>query len=122
MSFFKKPEVGSFLALLALVAVFTFLSSNFLSFETWGALITSSTEIGIVALGVTLLMICGEIDLSVGSIFAASGVLYAYATLNWGFSPSIAAVLALSFGSLIGLTNGLLTALTKLPSFIITLG
>lgn len=118
----KKPEIGSSIALFVLVLIFTLLSRNFLSFETWGALITSSTEIGILALGVTLLMICGEIDLSVGSIFASSGVLYAYAALVWNLPPTLAAVMTLTLGSLIGMTNGLLTVLTKLPSFIITLG
>lgn len=118
----KKPEIGCFLALLFLSALFSMVSKNFLSLETWGAIITSSTEIGILALGVSLLMICGEIDLSVGSIFASSGVFYAYATLVWNIAPPVATVLALGLGSLIGILNGFLTIMTRLPSFIITLG
>ncbi len=118
----KRQEMGSFLALLFLILVFSFFSKNFLSLETWGALITSSTEIGILALGITLLMICGEIDLSVGSIFAISGVLFANANLMWGLHPISAAILSLSLGSFIGFVNGFITVTTKLPSFIVTLG
>lgn len=118
----KKPEIGSFLALVLLTVIFSFLSTNFFTFETWGALITSSTEIGIVALGMTFLMICGEMDLSVGSIFAASGILYAYGTLNWNLSPLTSALLSLSVGAGMGMMNGAITVLTRLSSFIVTLG
>lgn len=118
----KKPEIGSFLALLFLILIFSFLSPHFLSRESWGTLITSSTEIGIIALGVTLLMIAGEIDLSVGAIFAFTGMLYAYAALKWNINPVLALLLTILAGATLGAINGVLTVKTKLPSFIITLG
>lgn len=118
----KKPEIGSLLALILLSCLFSLLSKHFLSLETWGAIMTSSTEIGIVALGVTLLMICGEMDLSVGSIFACTGIFYAYETLLWNMPPTLSAVSAILLGSLIGMINGVITMVTKLSSFIVTLG
>jgi simple sugar transport system permease protein len=118
----RKPEVGSLAALLALIAIFSLLSPNFLSLESWGALIGSSTEVGIIALGVTLLLIAGEIDLSVGALFAACGVFYAHAALKWGIHPALAFPATLVLGGALGAVNGLLTVKTKLPSFIVTLG
>ena len=119
---FRKPELGSLLALLFLSLLFSLVSPHFHTLETWGAIITSSTDLGILALGVCILMIAGEIDLSVGSIFAASGVLYAQGSLFWDWSPWLAAPVALGLGASMGFVNGYLTVKTKLPSFIITLG
>lgn len=118
----KFIEMGTLLALLFLVCVFTLISPNFFTLETWGSLLTASTEIGLIALGMTFVMTCGDIDLSVGSIFACTGVLFAQANLVWGFSPLFSFLLALLLGAGIGFLNGWLTISTKLPSFIISLG
>ena len=121
-AFLRKPEIGSCVALLSLVAIFSVIAPHFLSFESWGALISSSTELGIIALGVTLLLIAGEIDLSVGAIFAVGGIFYAHGVLTWNLHPVLTFVLTLSLGAALGAFNGYLTVKTNLPSFIITLG
>lgn len=77
--------------------------------------------IGIVALGVGLLMITGEYDLSVGSVYTLAG--YSMAMLyTSGISPVVALVLTLLIGIVIGIVNGIITVKTGIPSFIATMG
>ncbi len=115
-------EVGSFAALAALVVLFSLLSPQFLTLESWGALVGSSTEVGVIAIGMTFLLIIGEIDLSVGAIFAVAGVSYAHLVLQWQMSPALALPLCVCAGAFMGAINGWLTVKTGLPSFIVTLG
>jgi ribose transport system permease protein len=75
----------------------------------------------ILAAGMTLVILTGGIDLSVGSIVALSGVL-SVMTLNAGMNPLIAILVGSVVGLAAGLINGYLTAVPKLPSFIVTLG
>lgn len=80
----------------------------------------SSTNL-MLACGMTMVIILGGIDLSVGSIIAMSGVLGA-ATVVWGGMPEIAGILvALVSGLLFGLFNGAVIAMTNIPPFIVTL-
>lgn len=78
--------------------------------------------LGILSVGVGILMIAGEFDLSVGSTFAFSSFLMAW-LFNHQFLPASAAVLlALAMGGLMGWLNGLITVKARIPSFIATLG
>ncbi len=80
----------------------------------------SSTNL-MLACGMTMVIILGGIDLSVGSIIAMSGVLGAAAVV-WGGMPEIVGILiGILSGLLFGLCNGLIIALTKIPPFIVTL-
>lgn len=115
-------EIGVLIALLTVVIVFGVIADEFMSIKTFSSIFTVSTEIGILALGATILMIAGEFDLSVGSNFALSGMLFALLTQNFGQNGFVALFLALLCGALIGLFNGLITLKTKIPSFITTLG
>lgn len=119
---FHLKETGVLLALISVVLVFGVISDNFLSLDTFGSIATVSTEIGILALGATLLMIAGEFDLSIGSNFALSGMVFALLITSYGLNSFLAFVIALLVGSLVGLFNGLITLKTKIPSFITTLG
>lgn len=115
-------EAGVFLALVALIVVFALISEHFLSLGTFGSILTVSTEIGIIALGATILMMAGEFDLSVGSNFAFCGMVFALLTSTYQFSSIGAFIAALFLGASIGLMNGLITVKTRIPSFIATLG
>lgn len=79
------------------------------------------SELGLIVIGVTLLMISGEIDLSVGSV-SALGALTAARVYQLGLNPFLALVIALGVGMAVGAINGLLTVKFGLPSFIVTLG
>ena len=81
----------------------------------------SASELGLMALGVALLMICGEFDLSVGSV-SALGALIAATLYQSGFDPFLATAIAVGGGMAAGAINGLVTVRFGIPSFITTLG
>jgi simple sugar transport system permease protein len=120
--YIQMKETGVLVALVSLIGIFGVISDGFISLETFGTITTVSSEIGFLALGATVLMIVGEFDLSVGSTFALSGMLFALLTESYGVNGFIALGAALLCGSLVGLLNGLITLKTKIPSFITTLG
>jgi simple sugar transport system permease protein len=69
-----------------------------------------------------MLLICGEIDLSVGMVFAFSTWIFYFGTVDWHLPILLAVVLGLASGACVGLVNGLITVLVGVPSFITTLG
>jgi simple sugar transport system permease protein len=77
-------------------------------------------DIGIVALGIGILMIAGEFDLSIASIIPFCSYIYTQFIMN-GMDPLLAFILVFPIGATFGLINGLLVVSTGLPSFIITL-
>jgi ribose/xylose/arabinose/galactoside ABC-type transport system permease subunit len=112
-----------FLVLVALALLFTFLSPGhrFASADNLRILLVEGSEFCIVVLGVGLLMICGEFDLSVGSILVfCSFVFIRLFQAGVNLFLVLAAVLAL--GAAVGLLNGLVTVKGRIPSFITTLG
>ena len=115
-------ESGVLFALGILIITFSILSEHFLSVGTMSAIATVCTEMGIIAVGATILMIAGEFDLSVGSNFALSGMVFAILTVNYEVGSFVALLVSLAVGSLIGLLNALVTIKSKIPSFITTLG
>lgn len=79
------------------------------------------SELGLIVIGVALLMISGEFDLSVGSV-SALGALIVAKLYQLGLNPFLALVIALGVGISVGAINGLVTVKFGLPSFIVTLG
>jgi len=114
-------ETGVFLAFMVMCA---FLAITTDSFLTLGNLLNVGRQVsllGIMAIGMTFVLISGEIDLSIGSTYALSGLgAGMLLTSGWALMPAIAAGLAL--GMLVGLVNGLLSTYGRLPSLIATLG
>jgi simple sugar transport system permease protein len=80
-----------------------------------------AATIGIIAAPITLLLVAGEFDMSVGSMVAASQVAVAYLIVEAGWSVAPAFLGALGIACLVGVVNGFLVVKTKLPSLIITL-
>ena len=76
----------------------------------------------IIAIGEVLLLICGEIDLSVGFIFACAPFVMFYLNVYYGIPSGLAILISLAFGVGCGWVNGFLTVTLGLPSFITTLG
>lgn len=118
----QKPELAALLLLIILIGVFQFTSNSFfLSYANMRGLLGFLPEMALVAIGVTLLMICGEFDLSVGSVFALMPMTMAVLMVaGWGFLPAIA--LGMLVCAAIGFINGFLTIKFGIPSFITTLG
>lgn len=78
-----------------------------------------SAFLGLVALGMTFVIVSGGIDLSVGAVLAMSAVLTAYCSAQWGAATGV--VVALAASGAVGLAQGLLISHARLPSFIVTL-
>ena len=112
---------GIYIALLLLVILMALIAPNFFSIKN-GLNIAQAVSINaIVASGMTVVILTAGIDLSVGSIVAASGVATVL-LLNGGVPTAIAALVAILVGALIGLINGAIIAYLALPAFIVTLG
>lgn len=109
-------------SLFFLIVFFSALTDNFLSTATLTTILNQLPALTVVAVGMTLVLIVGEIDLSVGSILGVSAAFIGTATVMWGLPLWLACVLALFAGGLCGLVNGTLTSYLSLPSFIVTLG
>ncbi|HOA98998.1 ABC transporter permease [Candidatus Sordicultor fermentans] len=115
------------LVIIILMAIFLSIATkgNFYSWENISNLLRQSSINGVVAIGMTLIIITGGIDLSVGSIVGLSGMTYAILTSNRGeiqMSSGLAILISLGIAALIGLANGVAVHDGKVPPFIATLG
>ena len=116
-----QQEVGLVVAIVLLGAYFTSRNGVFLSLENVGNIAEQSTFIGMLAVGMTFVVVSGQFDLSVGSMFGLSGIVFAVA-LEAGWNVWPAAIAGIASGVGMGLTNGLLSVLLRVPVIIITLG
>ncbi len=104
--------------------IYGFISPTTFAYNSSANILTalqSIPQLGIPALGVGILMIAGEFDLSVGANFIFSSILMAQLATN-GMNVWLAALIGLLIGTGIGLLNGVITLRLKIPSFITTLG
>lgn len=120
--------IGRFLADHVTFVIFGFvtlffivMAPNFASAATAGAILRITAIVSVIAVGMTFVIVSGEIDLSVGSVASFSGMIVAMLVqANW---PSwAAALLVLLMGAVIGAINGLLVTRLRIPSFLVTLG
>lgn len=118
---FRTQEFGIFLAFVILCIFFTFKVPVFASVSNLMNLGRQISTTGIMAVGMTILIICGEFDLSVGSIFCLTSGLCAMMMLS-GMPILAAVLLSLLLSVLIGLVNGLITTYGNIPSFVTGLG
>lgn len=112
------------LPFLSLAALFIFLSvasPNFLTPTNLAAVIRQTATINVMALGMTLVIVSGGIDLSVGAILAFSGTMGAMAMAS-GLPVPVGIAVGLLCGLFWGVFNGVLTTSLKIPPFIVTLG
>lgn len=106
--------------LLTLVLSFSIMSNRFASFTNARVILEQSIVLMVVALGATLVIIGGSIDLSVGSVVGLCSVVTAMLVTSVGIWQAV--LVAVLLGSLLGALNGLIFAFGKIPSFIVTLG
>ena len=118
---FLVQELGVLVAGLFIGAVFTALSPEFLTLASAGSIFASAVQFGIVGVGVTVLMIAGEFDLSVASVYSLCPLVMAWLWVPHGVNVLVSWGLALLLAAAIGVVNGLATLMLKIPSFIITL-
>lgn len=126
LKFMNKHMLEVILILLVIAVSFT--SEKFLTVKNILNILRSMSMTGIIAFGMTFIIIAGEIDLSIGSTVGLSGVIVALVTKSLSPSIGITAaailgiVIAMAAGAVIGLISGTLLTKFKMPSFIITLG
>jgi len=117
-------DVGSLPVILGLVliwAVFQYLNPNFLSPRNLTNLTVQITDIGIVSTGIVLVLLLGEIDLSVGSVYGLGSAVMAVLSVKngWPAAPAIAA--GVLTGTAIGTFHGFFFTRFRIPSFVVTL-
>jgi len=120
----NRPELGAAGGLVVVWAFFAIVAGKqgFLSLKGTSTYLDVAAELGIVAVPISLLMIGGEFDLSVGSIVGASGMIVTILPVKFGWNIWAAMAVALLVALAIGFANGYLVVKTGLSSFIITLG
>jgi simple sugar transport system permease protein len=117
-----RPEVGALVAAIIIFVFFLVAAPAFRSPESFFTTLYQSSTIGIVAVGVGMLMIGGEFDLSAGVITTTAGLVNSMFCWYFGVNLWIGAILSLAFCLCIGFLNGYLVMRTGIPSFLITLG
>ncbi len=114
-------EIGVFAALILLIVFFSITSPYFLQINNLLNIIRQISLLGIIAMGMTMVIVCGEIDLSVGAIFGAAAISCGL-ILTHGFSIWVGILVAIVVGVFFGTLNGVLTTYGRIPALIVTLG
>lgn len=120
----RHRAMGLGALILLTVVLVTFVSPQFLALDNVRDLLVQAAPVMMIACGVMMVVLTGEIDISVGSmmgVLAASLGVLSSAT-HYGWSVQAAAVATIGLGGTIGLINGLLVAYGQVPSIIVTLG
>lgn len=118
----RRPETGALIGTLSVFIFFAiFGGTQFLSAGGTASWLNVAAELGIIAIPVGLLMIAGELDLSVGSVLASSSMVVAVVSGHWGAPIIVGIAAALALGLLTGFVNGVMVTWTNVPSFVVTL-
>jgi simple sugar transport system permease protein len=120
--FLRRREASILLVAIGLMVYFQAVRSVFLSHDNLVTVSQYLAPVAIIAVGEVLLLVCGEIDLSVGNVYTLAPFLMHYAVDYYHLPPVLAIVIVLLVASAIGLVNGLVTVMLRVPSFVTTLG
>jgi len=124
-SVLRSDTLQRFLAfggLIILFVVFSLASPFFLTPDNIGGILLATAVNGVLALGVTFVIINGGIDLSVGTVMTFSAVMTAQFMIVWQMPVLVGVLAGLATGALCGLANGLMVTKMKVPPFVATLG
>ena len=113
-------QVGLIGVIIVLCVIFTCLNNTFIAGANLMNIVRQSAVMIIVAMGVTFVMISGELDLSIGGVACLTGMVVSK-MLTSGFGMAVSIIAGLLLGALFGLINGVLTTMFKIPSMIVTL-
>ena len=119
-----KDNIGIIIALLAMcvfLIVFPTTRSTFLTQKNIFNILRQNASNLFLATGMTMVIILGGIDLSVGSVIALSGCVAAGCVVHLGMPEVFAFLIAIGIGALVGMANGLVICKTNIPPFIVTL-
>lgn len=117
-----RQKILAFASLVVLFIMFSIASPNFFKFDNIVGILLATAVNGVLAVGVTFVIITGGIDLSIGTVMTFSAVSAGIIITNMHLPIGVGIIGALVAGGLCGLVNGLLIAKAKIPPFIATLG
>jgi ABC-type xylose transport system permease subunit len=120
----RGGDLGSLpviIGLIAIVVVFTSLNPRFTDAFNLVNLASQVASVGIIAMGIVLVLLLGEIDLSIGSVSGVAASVLAVMNVVNGYSPWLSVLIAVLGGSAIGLLHGLVFTKIGVPSFVVTL-
>ncbi|QPM67403.1 ABC transporter permease [Atribacter laminatus] len=118
---FRIREIGVLMALILLLILFSLTSPVFFSVNNLLNVVRQVSLLGIIAMGMTMVIVSGEIDLSVGAVYGLAAVVAGMLMTN-GVSIIISIIFALLAGMGFGLINGILVTYARIPALIVTLG
>jgi simple sugar transport system permease protein len=120
----NRPELGAAAGAIIVWVFFAVRAGDvgFLSNFGTASYLAIAAELGILAVAVSLLMIAGEFDLSIGSMIGAAGITIALLSVEYGWPLWAAIGVAVVISLAVGFLNGIVVVKTGLPSFIVTLG
>ena len=119
ITFYKKFGIYVFLA--AVVIIFSIIAPNFLSVANLINILRQVSIFGIVVIGVTMVMIGGGMDLSVGGIMAVVGMVMGYCMVNVGLPIPVAVIIGIALGVAFGAINGVVAIKLHIAPIIVTL-
>src|SRR5437868_5982618 len=115
-------RVLAFGALIVLFVIFSLASPNFLQFDNLIGILLATSVNGVLALGVTFVVITGGIDLSVGTVMTLAAVMTGVVVTNWHLPVGLGILAGFATGGLAGLVSGTVISRMRVPPFIATLG
>lgn len=117
----RARELTPLLTLLVLVVAFSLTTENFLDLANLRNIFVQTATLAIASTGVTFVLLCAEIDLSIAAVATMTGVVAAYLYGSLGFPGVLAVALAAAVAAAAGFVNGAITTRLSLPSFMVTL-
>src|SRR3954453_4070800 len=123
-AFLRRREASILVVAIGLTIFFQAKSSVFLESDNIKNITESMAPIALIAAGEVMLLICGEIDLAVGRVFALAPALVWWISSSdkHGLPLWVGVVVALAASAAVGVVNGVITTFLRVPSFITTLG
>lgn len=118
---FQHQETLTFIGFLGLCLIMTITNDRFLTPDNLVNVARQVSINGVLAVGMTFVILTGGIDLSVGSVMAFTGTMMAGLMVNHGVTPVMAVLLGMGLGILIGAVNGVLVSYARIPAIIATL-
>jgi ribose transport system permease protein len=120
--FFSIQSIGTILVFVVIFVFFSLKSPRFLSFDNIINIVRQVSILIIIGMGMTILLIAGQVDLSVGAIVGLTGVTSAMLVVNYGLPVSLSFICCILIGAAFGVANGLIVTKLNIPSLLATLG
>ena len=122
MALKKSNMTAMAMILVVMIIIASIVSPYFLNIYNLQSVLRDLAFVGMIGIGQSLLLLVGELDLSVGKIACLSGILTGMLMVNLGLNPWLCLALGLVFGLVFGLINGLIITRLRLNSMVATIG